>query len=185
MLRATSTAQRQAIPVALVPAAHPTVLCSNYGAGNPVDYHPKELECRCNLDSVPQGIRPSVVAINPKETLMTPEQQTRVESVFAELRSSRTHLHHKVTSDLLSGSVKMGKITRRNPPVLKGELEEALSEMYLGLCKLPWPWWWNVNETTANIMACKAVALPQGRHRRGSGKQSQSCLPGWTVQCLL
>jgi len=106
---------------------------------------------------------------------MTKAQSKRLAEVFAELHDPASHLHFKIVSDLRNGSVLIGKTKRSNPPVPESALEDALSEVYVCLCKMPYPWimsWNNTgdktfqDEATANIIVCKLATLEVLTYRR-------------------
>jgi hypothetical protein len=105
---------------------------------------------------------------------MKAEQKKRILAVFSEVKTPGSKLRRKVLRDLRSGSVLIGKTKRNNPGTPESELEDAISEIYIFLCRHPWPWtmYWSTNdqtyqdEETANIVVLKLAALHVLTNRR-------------------
>jgi hypothetical protein len=104
---------------------------------------------------------------------MTKAQSEHLADVFAELHDPNSHLHYKIVSDLRSGSVLVGKTQRNNPAAPESDLDDALAELYIYLCRVPWPWTmtWSTDPTfhdegTATIVICKLAALQVLTNRR-------------------
>lgn len=104
---------------------------------------------------------------------MTNEQTSRLASVFKQIQTHGNNLRSKVIQDLRTGSVHIGKKSINNPGVPESEIEEALSELYIGLCKLSYPWThfgsepqpYNT-EKLGDIMSCKRVVVQVLTNRR-------------------
>lgn len=97
---------------------------------------------------------------------MTEEQKQKIDQLYQEVLRKDSVLNKHVRMDLLSGSVKMGNLTRNNPAVPETELEDAIQSVFLFLMKMKYPWNQCVDETTTDIMALKEACLRYLTDRR-------------------
>src|SRR6202044_1700202 len=65
--------------------------------------------------------------------MLTPKQKTRWMELYEEVQRSSSLLRHSVVLDLETGSVKIGKVIRNNPPCPKDEVDDGIQEMFIGM----------------------------------------------------